>query len=79
MIAITHTKTTAKFAFCVRDDDCDDLTRRKVYQVLPDPDAAKDHYLRVIDDSGEDYLYPAIYFVPLDLPREAQKALTAAR
>ena len=76
---MAHTETTTKFALCVRDDDCDDLTRRKIYQVLPDPDAAKDHYLRVIDDSGEDYLYPATYFVLLDLPREAQKALSAAR
>lgn len=39
---------------------------------------AKDKYIRVIDESGEDYLYPADYFVPLELPREAERALSAA-
>ncbi len=60
---------------CVENRDCKDLERRKIYQVLPDNEAAKEGYLRVIDESGEDYLYPESYFILLQLPREAQEAL----
>ena len=63
------------FALCIREDDCDDLEVRKIYQVLPDDRAARDGYLRVIDESGEDYLYPESYFVRVRLPRKAQDAL----
>lgn len=68
-----------RFALCVRSDDCDDLDLRKVYQVLPDPAADAEGYLRILDESGDDYLYPATYFILLDLPREARKALAVAR
>jgi hypothetical protein len=44
------------------------LELRKVYQVLPDPSATEEGYLRLIDESGEDYLYPADYFLPVELP-----------
>lgn len=57
-----------KFVVCVRKDDSEDLEPRKVYQVLPDRDAGREGYVRVIDESGEDYLYPAEYFVPVVLP-----------
>ena len=50
----------------------------KIYRVLPDEDAEQDGDLRVIDESGEDYLYPAEYFMMLDLPREVQRALLQA-
>ena len=63
---------------CVENRDCKDLERRKIYQVLPDNEASKEGYLRVIDETGEDYLYPESYFVLLQLPREAQEALQAA-
>jgi hypothetical protein len=76
---MADTKCPTKFALCIKNDDCEDLERRKVYQVLQDDDAAKEGYLRVVDESGEDYLYPARYFVLVDLPHEAQDALTAAR
>ncbi len=45
----------------------------KVYPVLADESGNKDNYLRIIDDSGEDYLYPAGYFVMVELPEIAQK------
>jgi hypothetical protein len=61
----------------VRNDDCEDLERRKVYRVIPDKDAEKDGYIRVIDESGEDYLYPASYFVRVRLPQEAEQAIAA--
>jgi len=67
-----------RFVLCVKNDDCDDLERRKVYRVIPDEKAEKDGYLRVIDESGEDYLYPSSYFVRLQLPQEAEQAIAAA-
>jgi hypothetical protein len=48
---------------------------RKVYQVITDPAAAADGYVRIIDESGEDYLYPGDYFVPIELPTAAVKVL----
>ena len=44
------------------------MERCKVYRILPDRTASRDGYLRVVDESGEDYLYPAEYFVPVSLP-----------
>ncbi len=67
-----------KFALCVRNDACDDLELRKIYEVLPDVRASKDGYLRILDESCEDYLYPESYFVLVKLPREAQQALVVA-
>ncbi len=66
------------FMLCIENKDCEDLERRKIYQVLPDDEASKEGYVRVIDESGEDYLYPESYFILLQLPREAQEALQAA-
>ena len=54
------------------------LERRKIYQVLPDRQAASHRQLRVIDESGEDYLYPERFFVPITLPRTLRKAVLAA-
>ncbi|MDY6845129.1 MAG: hypothetical protein SVW57_13690 [Thermodesulfobacteriota bacterium] len=66
------------FVLCVENKDCEDLEKRKIYQVLPDDEAAKEGYLRVIDESGEDYLYPESYFILVQLPRKAQEALQEA-
>ena len=49
----------------------------KVYRALKDDDARRDGFVRVVDESGEDYLYPKDYFVPIDLPRLARRALPA--
>jgi hypothetical protein len=67
-----------QFVICIRNDGAEDLEPRKVYRVLPDARAAKDGLTRVIDESGEDYLYPTDYFVPVELPREAERALAPA-
>ena len=67
------------YVLCIENKDCDDLEKRKVYQILSDEDASKEGYLRVIDESGEDYLYPESYFVHVQLPLEAQEALRVAR
>ena len=66
------------FALCLENKDCEDLEKRKIYPVLPDNDAAKEGYLRVIDESGEDYLYPESYFILIQLPRKAQEAIQVA-
>jgi len=54
------------------------LEVRKIYQVLPDADAATQQLLRVVDESGEDYLYPAAAFVRIDLPAPITEALLNA-
>jgi hypothetical protein len=66
------------FALCVENKDCEDLEKRKIYRIIPDEESEREGYLRVIDESGEDYLYPQSYFVLVELPREAQEALRAA-
>ena len=64
-----------RLAICIQTDDPDLLTPRMIYQVLPDDSAAKSDCLRVVDNEGDDYLYPAKYFVLVDLPSEVQRAL----
>ncbi len=73
-------RTTAKeFAVCLKNRGYEvSLERRKIYQVLPDPEAAKHNQLRVIDESGEDYLYPQSFFAPIELPRPIRRAVLAA-
>lgn len=66
------------FALCVENKDCQDLEKRKIYRVIPDEEASKEGYLRVVDESGEDYLYPESYFVIVQLPKEAEEALRAS-
>ena len=68
-----------KFVVCLRNTGYEvSLERRKIYQVLPDPDAAKHRQIRVIDESGDDYLYPASYFTPIELPQPVRKAVLAS-
>jgi hypothetical protein len=58
-----------RVVICVRNDGCEvSLELRKVYQVLPDAPAEWHHLLRVVDESGEDYLYPEDFFLPIELP-----------
>ena len=64
-----------RFAICVRNRGADDLEVRKVYRVLPDKTAAAEGYLRIIDESGEDYLYPAEWFVSVELPLRVTRLL----
>ncbi|HIJ57467.1 MAG TPA: hypothetical protein HPQ03_15285 [Deltaproteobacteria bacterium] len=68
-----------KFALCIENKDCADLEKRKIYLILPDDDAEKEGYHRVVDESGEDYLYPQSYFVLISLPREAEEAIQVAK
>lgn len=70
-------RTTSQFAMCVRNEECEDLEIRKVYRIMPDKRAARDGYLRVVDESGEDYLYPESYFIAVHLPQKAQRTVAA--
>jgi hypothetical protein len=66
----------ARFALCVRNTDyAASLELRKVYRVLPDERALRLGQVRVVDESGEDYLYPEEYFVPIKLPQSAERAI----
>lgn len=74
-----HKKAVAKFAVCINNVDYPaSLERHKIYRVLPDEDAAVDGDIRVIDESGEDYLYPAEYFVFVELPQAVEDSLLRA-
>ncbi len=64
-----------RFAVCVSNADyLASLELHKIYRVLPDDDAEVEGDLRVIDESGEDYLYPAEYFVFVELPQAVEKS-----
>lgn len=71
-------KNELEFALCIENKDCEDLEKRKIYLVVPDYEASQEGYLRVIDESGEDYLYPQSYFILVEFPREAQEVLRIA-
>ena len=66
-----------QFALCIDNKDAEDLEKGKVYQILADADARRSGYLRVIDESKEDYLYPESWFAPIELSGEIKKALLA--
>ncbi len=66
-----------RFALCVKNDACEDLEILRVYRVLPDRRAERDGFLRVVDESGEDYLYPGSDLVVLRLPAKARRLMGA--
>jgi len=69
----------ARFAVCVNNADYPaSLELHKIYRVLPDEDAEVDGDIRVVDESGEGYLYPAEWFVPIELPQRVEKSLLKA-
>ncbi len=73
MTAKTH------FVICIDNTDYEaSLIVRKMYEVIPDPQAEKDDMIRVIDESGEDYLFHTSHFMPIELPIEVERALIAA-
>ena len=71
--------TTKQFVVCLKNKGYEvSLERRKIYQVLPDPGAEKHRQVRVIDESGEDYLFPQSFFAPIELPQPIRRAVLAA-
>jgi hypothetical protein len=73
-------KTAAsRFLVCVKNRGyVASLEKRKIYMSIPDLAAAKHGQVRVIDESGEDYLYPKNFFLPITLPQSVRKVLVAA-
>jgi hypothetical protein len=61
---------------CIHNEECDDLIVRKVYPALPDKKAESEGFVRIVDESGEDYLYPQTYFSKVHLSRKAQEAVS---
>jgi len=67
------------FVICIKNDGYPaSLEPRKIYQMVPDESAEKHNLIRVVDESGDDYLYPAEFFVPIELPEAIEKALARA-
>lgn len=72
-------KAVNRYLLCVNNGAYPaSLELRKVYQTIPDAAAAERHFVRVIDESGEDYLYPESCFVPIELPQAAREAFLRA-
>ncbi len=72
-------KREAGFVICIANKGYGaSLELRKVYQVIPDEAAAVIHQIRIIDESGEDYLYPQEYFVAVQLPQAVERAVRRA-
>jgi len=70
-------QSTGRYVICVRNGTYRaSLELRKVYRVLEDPAAEKSSLTRVIDESGEDYLFPSDLFVAIDLPAKARPAFS---
>ena len=73
------TTSVTKLAVCVTNTGYEaSLERRKIYSLLADSEAKKHKLVRVIDESGEDYLYPESFFVAVTLPRATRQAVLAA-
>jgi len=72
-------KIEPQFAVCINNAGYPaSLELHKIYRVLPDEDAARDGDIRIIGESGADYLYPAKYFVAIDVPDAVRVALLGA-
>jgi hypothetical protein len=68
-----------RFAVCVRNKGYEaSLERNKLYIVLPDAEAEEDGDIRIVDESGDDYLYPAKWFVAVEVPKAVQTSLLKA-
>ncbi|HEX3071302.1 MAG TPA: hypothetical protein VHX14_22250 [Thermoanaerobaculia bacterium] len=66
---------TSRFAVCIEAGPDEDVELQKIYPVIDDDDAEKDGMLRLVDESGEDYLYETARFVVLTLPATDARAL----
>ena len=67
------------FVICIENSDYPaSLEKRKIYEAVPDESASEVGHIRVIDESGEDYLYPASYFIDAHLPEAVEEAVANA-
>ena len=76
MRGMRHKDSAPRFVVCIDNSDYEaSLELHKIYPVVPDPDAAQDRDLRIIDESGEDYLYAASRFVAIEVPKALERAM----
>jgi hypothetical protein len=72
-------KSETRFVVCISNEGYPaSLELRKIYQVVPDVRAAEHQHIRVVDESGEDYLYPADYFVAIEVPQAVEQVFSLA-
>ena len=78
-MTMARKKQRGRFVICVKNQDYPaSLELRKVYRLIPDAAAAAKHFVRVLDESGDDYLYNDGLFVPIELPQAAKTAFSQA-
>jgi hypothetical protein len=76
----TMSEHKKSFAICVDNSDYEaSLILRKIYEIIPDELGAKDDLLRILDESGEDYLYHKSHFIMVEFPIEVEHALLTAQ
>jgi hypothetical protein len=72
-------ESAAHYAICLKNEDYPaSLEPRKIYKLVPDKVASGHGLVRIVDESGDDYLYPADYFMAIKLPRAVEKAVHMA-
>ena len=72
-------KNLSEFVVCINNSDYPaSLELHKIYRVIADKEAEGKGDIRIIDESGEDYIYPSIYFVPIQVPRTVEESLLMA-
>jgi hypothetical protein len=68
-----------KFVLCIDNTGNESsLIKRKIYEIIPDPKAERDDFVRLVDESGEDYIHHKSHFVFIELPEEVERVLLAA-
>jgi hypothetical protein len=72
-------RTECRFVVCIRNDGYElDLALNKVYEVIPDPSAERSGWIRIVDETGEDYLYPESFFQGIEVPNPLREGLLRA-
>jgi hypothetical protein len=72
-------QNTSDFVVCINNTDYPaSLELHKIYRVIADKDAEEEGDIRVIDESGEDYIYPSSYFVPIQVPQTVEESILRA-
>ena len=75
----TSKEISHEFVVCINNENYPaSLELHKIYRVIPDEDADAEGDIRIIDESGEDYFYPASYFVPINVPHVVEESLRRA-
>jgi hypothetical protein len=76
LLTVDRRLPSSEFVFCVRNEGYEaSLELREIYQAVPDTGAVRHHLLRVVDESGEDYLHPEDFFLSIELGKAIEKAL----